>query len=203
MTPDEPRPQPVLASDAERERSITVLRDAVGEGRLTLEEFTQRMELATTARTDLELAELARDLPAAPPQASTDVAQAPQEHRALFSHIIRKGPWSLPRSSSWRSLFGTIDLDLRQARLASTDSDMHVHNFFGTVTVIVPDGVQVDVQGGGLFASQKIENPEHPPVAGAARLTIHCSGPGGTLYVRSRPASSFKDTVKKAIKGRE
>ena len=34
----ESQPTPMLASDAERENSVTQLRDAVGEGRLTLDE---------------------------------------------------------------------------------------------------------------------------------------------------------------------
>jgi hypothetical protein len=200
MTSDEPRRAPILASDAERDRSVAVLRDAVGEGRLTLEEFSQRVEAAQAARTDVELASLARDLPAATPAAApAPLSDAPREHRALFSHLIRQGPWSLPASSSWRSLFGTIDLDLRQARLAETDSELRVHNVFGTVTVLVPEGIEVDVQGGGLFASQKIESAQRPPVPGAPRLTIRCSGPGGTLYVRSRP--TWKAQLKQAVTG--
>jgi Domain of unknown function (DUF1707) len=39
----------ILASDAERERSVDVLRDAVVDGRLTLEEFTDRVGIAQTA----------------------------------------------------------------------------------------------------------------------------------------------------------
>jgi hypothetical protein len=39
---------------------------------------------------------------------------------------------------------------------------LEVYNLFGTVTVIVPDGVEVAVRGGGLFASQKIEAPSGP-----------------------------------------
>ena len=210
MTSDEPERPAILASDAERDHSVGLLRQAVGEGRLTLEEFSQRVEVAQTARTDVELAALARDLPAAPardlPAASAAggpavAGEAPQEHRALFSHLIRQGPWSLPARSSWRSWFGTIDLDLRQARLAESDTELRVHNVFGTVTVIVPEGVEVSVQGGGLFASQKIESPERAPLPGGPRLTIDCSGPGGTLYVRARPPSSLKDTVKRALKG--
>ena len=61
MNPPTP---PILASDAERERSVALLRDAVGEGRLTLEEFSERIGLAHAARTDKELANLVRDLPA-------------------------------------------------------------------------------------------------------------------------------------------
>jgi Domain of unknown function (DUF1707)/Cell wall-active antibiotics response 4TMS YvqF len=175
---------PILASDAERERSIAVLRDAVGEGRLTLEEFSERVGLAQAARTDQELARLARDLPGDSAVVSRPVA-APEEHRALCSHLVRSGPWSLPSHSSWRSIFGTIDLDLRQARLAGPETALEVYNLCGTVTVIVPDGVEVVVRGGGLFASQKIESPERLPIAGGPRLTIHTRGPCGTLHVRT------------------
>jgi hypothetical protein len=199
----EPRPLPVLASDAERERSIAVLRDAVSEGRLTLEEFSERVGLAHVARTDRELAHLARDLPV---DAAASVASAAvsEEHRAFGSHLTRSGPWSLPHRSSWRSIFGTIDLDLRQARLAGTETLLEVYNLFGTVTVIVPEGVEVVVRGGGLFASQKIEAPEQAPIAGGPRVTIDTRGPGGTLYVRTQPprptvTESVKSTLKQSL----
>lgn len=199
----ESRPTPILASDAERERSIAVLRDAVSEGRLTLEEFSDRVGLAHAARTDQELANLARDLPGSP-AAPAPPAAASEEHRAFGSHLTRSGPWSLPHSSSWRSIFGTIDLDLRQARLAGTETLLEVYNLFGTVTVIVPEGVEVVVRGGGLFASQKIEAPERSPIAGGPRVTIDTRGPGGTLYVRTRAprptlAESVKSTLKQSI----
>jgi hypothetical protein len=196
----EPQPTPILASDAERERSIALLRDAVGEGRLTLEEFSERVGLAHAARTDQELARLADDLPgdraaAGPPAAVSE------EHRALCSHLVRSGPWSLPSHSSWRSIFGTIDLDLRQARLAGRETALEVYNLFGTVTVIVPEGVEVVVRGGGLFASQKIQSPERAPVAGGPRLTIETRGPGGTLHVRTQPTHPTLERVKRALKG--
>jgi len=185
--PPEPRPTPILASDAERERSIALLRDAVGEGRLTLEEFSQRVGVAHAARTDQELANLTRDLPG---DRATSVPPfgAPEQHRALCAHLIRSGPWSLPVHSSWYSIFGTIDLDLRDARPAGPETVLDVFNLFGTVTVIVPEGVEVVVRGGGLFASQKIQSPQGPPIAGGPRLTIDTRGPGGTLYVRTGPS---------------
>lgn len=197
---------PILASDAERERAITLLRDAVGEGRLTLEEFGARVELAHAARTDAELAELRRDLPAAPAAAGTGAAGAgvpmstTEQHRAVCSHLIRTGRWSLPARSDWRSIFGTVDLDLRQAQLAAADSELSIYNLFGTVTVIVPETVEVIVRGGGLFASQKIQAPATPPAPGAPRLTIDVRGPGGTLHVRTRPALGA--SIREAIAGR-
>ncbi len=200
-------PTPILASDAERERSIELLRVAVSEGRLTLEEFSQRVDLAHAARTDQELATLARDLPS-DPAASVPPAAVAEKHLAFCSHLIRRGRWPLPSRSSWRSIFGTIDLDLRQARLADRETVLEVYNLFGTVTVIVPDGVEVVVRGGGLFASQKIQSPERPPVAGAPSLTIDIRGPGGTLHVRARPTpptvrqsiKSAKQSIKRSLK---
>jgi hypothetical protein len=193
----EPRPTPILASDAERERTVGLLRDAVGEGRLTLEEFSERVGLAQVARTDQDLAQVARDLPG-DPAAAGPAAGASEKHRALCSHLVRSGAWSLPAHSSWRSIFGTIDLDLRQARLAGRETTLEVYNLFGTVTVIVPEGVEVVVRGGGLFASQKIESPERPPIADGPRLTIDARGPGGTLHVRTRPA--LKQSLRRALK---
>ena len=194
--PVEPQPTPILASDAERERSVALLRDAVGEGRLTLEEFSERAGLAQAARTDQELARLTSDLPN-DPTTFAPAAAASEEHRAFCSHLIRSGPWSLAANSSWRSIFGTIDLDLRQARLAGPETVLEVYNLFGTVTVIVPEGVEVVVRGGGLFASQKIQSPERPPIVGGPRLTIDTRGLGGTLHVRTRPTPP---TLKQSLK---
>lgn len=87
-----------------------------------------------------------------------------------------------------QSLFGTIVLDLREARLPAPEVELDIYNLFGTVTVIAPAGVVVDVQGGGAFASQVLEPPAFLPPPGAPRLRIHVSGPGGTLYVRSSDA---------------
>jgi len=177
-----------------------LLRDAVGDGRLTLAEFSERVGLAQAARTDQELASLTRDLPESP-AASAPPAAVSEQHRAFCSHLVRSRPWSLPAHSSWRSIFGTIDLDLRQARLAGPETVLEVYNLFGTVTVIVPDGVEVVVCGGGLFASQKIESPERPPIAGGPRLTIYARGPLGTLYVRARPTPpTVKQSIKRALK---
>jgi hypothetical protein len=172
----------IRASDEERERSIVLLRDAVVAGRLTLEEFSDRVGRAQTARTDRDLAELTDDLPAHAPVPAV-IHRA--KHRAIGSKLVRRGSWEIPERSSWRSLFGTIVLDLREARLAGPEVELDIYNLFGTVTVLVPAGVQVDVEGSAPFASQVIEPPSRLPPPGAPRLRINTSGPGGTLYVRA------------------
>jgi DUF1707 SHOCT-like domain/Cell wall-active antibiotics response LiaF, C-terminal len=187
---EEPSAQPpaILAGDAEREHSAQLLSQAVVEGRLTLEEFSDRVGRAQAARTRDELATLTRDLPAAPPAPATssELVPAQQRHVAFCSRLVRSGPWELAARSEFRSIFGTITLDLSQARLAGPEVDLEIFNLFGTVTVIVPESVDVSVTGGGMFASQVIEPHTKPPVAGAPKLRINARGPGGTLYVRAK-----------------
>lgn len=180
MTIDEPLHPAILASDAEREQSVALLSQAAVEGRLTLDEFSDRVGLAQSARTREDLATLARDLPAARVPA---VAPEPVRHRVLCSRLVRRGPWSLSERSSYRCLFGTIDLDLAEVRLGGPEIELDVYNLFGTVTVHVPEGVDVSVEGGGAFASQVVDAPRSLPAAGAPRLRINIGGPGGTLYV--------------------
>ncbi len=55
-----------LASDADRERAIDVLKAAFAEGRLTKEDHGARVQRAYTSRTYAELAALSADLPAGP-----------------------------------------------------------------------------------------------------------------------------------------
>jgi len=93
------------ASDAEREHSIRQLRDAAGEGRLTLEEFSDRVGLAQSARTDQDLARLTRDLPGT--AAVSPSPAASEQHRASCSHLTRSGAWSLASRSCWRSIFAS------------------------------------------------------------------------------------------------
>jgi hypothetical protein len=61
----------MLAGDADRERTVHVLKDAFTEGRLTLEEYTDRVGQAYQARTygelDLLTGDVPRPRPPAPP----------------------------------------------------------------------------------------------------------------------------------------
>ena len=167
-----------LAGDADRERAIVLLRDATVEGRLTLDEFAERVERTELARTDTELETITADLP------STGSADLPSQHRAVFARLERSGRWELAPVSSVLSVGGTIVLDLGQATLHGAGTTLHVRNVFGTVTLLVPRGVHVSVDGGGAFGTRDIQLPDTGPVGDAPRLRIRTSGPFGTLRIR-------------------
>ncbi|MFK0114920.1 DUF1707 and DUF4190 domain-containing protein [Streptomyces sp. NPDC090994] len=74
--PTGPHPPSVLASHAERERAVDVLRAGYGEGRLEHAEFEKRVARAYEARTVGELALLVADLPQGPAPVGRAVAPA-------------------------------------------------------------------------------------------------------------------------------
>lgn len=57
----------VRASDAERERTAGTIREAAGEGRLTMDELEDRLAAVYQAKMRHELEPLVADLPAPPP----------------------------------------------------------------------------------------------------------------------------------------
>jgi hypothetical protein len=67
----------IRASDRERESVVDVLRDAYTEGRLTRDEFEERMSAAYAAKTWTELRELTGDLPVEP-LLGADLSDRPQ-----------------------------------------------------------------------------------------------------------------------------
>lgn len=66
----------IRASDADRERVVEILRQHTAEGRITADEFDERMTAAYNARTMGALAELTTDLP-------VDLAEHAQRQQAL------------------------------------------------------------------------------------------------------------------------
>ena len=67
----------VRISDADREAAASSLREHYARGRLTLEEFQQRLDAVFAAKTDVDLAKINADLPYVNPYAPPWPAQQP------------------------------------------------------------------------------------------------------------------------------
>ena len=87
----------IRVSDTERDAAVERLSAAAGDGRLTLGEFSQRMELATTARTRADLGRLVADLPADAATAGSVVTSGasgpPSWHVSPVGGLRIHGPW--------------------------------------------------------------------------------------------------------------
>jgi hypothetical protein len=191
------------ASDLERERTIEALRDAAGEGRLTFEELADRIEVAAGARTRGELAEVTRDLPAAgtatavATAASGEVA-APIERSSIFGEVRRSGAWVVPVRSSWRSYFGGIVLDLREARVSAAEVTIQAESVFGSIRLVVPEGVIVEVRSRSIFGSvrQQAGDVASP---GAPRVILVGGTMFGDVHVH---AARLRDRIADRLRGR-
>lgn len=177
----------IRVSDAERDAVIGRLSAATGDGRLTLEEFSQRMELATAARTRADLEPLTADLPAdAAPAVTSEASGSPSLHISPIGGFRVNGPWRMDRHVIVGALVGGAKMDLSQAQLAAPEVMLTKVSLVGGARITVPPGIRVELSGFSLFGGTRIEaGPEPGP--GAPVIRIRAFGiVGGTRVQRSR-----------------
>ncbi|MFE3293667.1 DUF1707 domain-containing protein [Rhodococcus sp. NPDC059234] len=196
-------------SDAEREHVGQLLQRAVGQGMLSLGEFTERMDTALAARTRGELNAVLYDLPGmrvvteeAPPQpaasgpiyaAPTPVPTPTNVVRATLTSVTRKGPWHVPPTLHVSSKLSTVTLDFSEAVMQTQVVELVVDDFCGTTTLIVPPEATVDLNGvdtvGGSATNRVRTGPQPGPlhlvVRGKVRFgSITAKHPFGTAWKR-------------------
>jgi hypothetical protein len=146
-------PHELRASDADRERVVSLLAEAVGDGRLTLEEHAQRLEEASAARTLGELAGLTTDL--VTPEAQPVRLDGARPVVALFSGQRREGRWVVPDRLAVTAIFSEALLDFREALLQTTRVTIYATVIGGRLRLLVPDGVQVEVTSNGVGVRER------------------------------------------------
>ena len=162
----------VRASDAERDAAVNRLREAAAEGRLTLDELTDRIEVAASAVMRSDLVPLTSDLPAT---AVVGVATQTAGVRGV-GDVKRSGPWTVPAENSFRTWFGHIKLDLRKAQISATETHIHARALIGNVELLVPKGVEVEVQARTEVGRTILQGSSGTP--GGPRIVLT----GGTFF---------------------
>ena len=173
----------VRASDADRDAVAQRLNRAVGEGRLTLEEFSERIGAAYAARTHGELAPLVHDLPeaAAVPAPMGFVPGRHPEPAPLqiwVGAIKRRGRWRVATDTALGVAVGPVKLDLRGAEIAAPEVTVSVRTFFGAIKVWVPRGLRVEVEG-----STTVEESNLPPHVDVPTVRLRLDTVLGTVKV--------------------
>jgi hypothetical protein len=185
--------QGVRASDAERDATIERLTAASGEGRLTLDEFSQRMDQASEARTRAELGRLVADLPpdegGAPGAVATRPAGAASWHVWPIGGLHVRGPWRMERHVVVVSVIGGANLDLRQAELAAPEVTLTQVSVLGGTDITVPPGVRVVRSGFSLLGGTRVDGDAERPGPGAPTIHVRAfSLIGGVEIHHRRPA---------------
>jgi hypothetical protein len=184
----------VRASDTEREHVVKLLTDACAEGRLTLEELSGRVGSAYSAVTRADLVPLTADLPVAtdtlPATAeTTPVVAMPNRKRkwlvTVMSSHKSKGNWRLSERTAAVTIMGESSIDLRQAVIESPDIAITLYLLMGEQSVIVPQGVEVEVTGFVFMGEKKVDVTATRPRPGVPRLHIRVVGMMGEVRIRT------------------
>ena len=133
----------------------TWLRDHSMAGRLTLDEFSERVETVYAARFGQELVAVREDCPTPPCRGPRRGRKATRVTLAVFSHVGRRGRLRLRRRTAAISAFADIDFDLREAQVDRPETSVIVLALFGNVDVYVPEAVNVDLGGLTIFGHSR------------------------------------------------
>ena len=179
-------PRDLRASDADRDRVLTLLAEAASDGRLTMPEHSERVQRACAARTLGELAEVTSDL--AVPSAQPLRLDGGRVISGIFGPGRRDGRWVVPETLSVTAAFGEVEVDFTEAILQARHVQLYATVIGGRLRLVVPDGVSVVGSAHVMLGRRRGGTP---PPASADTPVIEVKGVvlGGEIIVRTPPRS--------------
>ena len=177
-------PRDLRASDADRDRVLALLAEAMSDGRLTPDEHAERVQRACTARTLGELADLTADLVVASAQPVR--VDDGRMITGVFGPAKRDGRWVVPENLTVTAMFGEVEVDVTEAILQARHVRLHANVIGGRLRLVVPDGVSVVVTAPMVLARRRGGTPlpadSETPVIEVTGLVL-----GGEVIVRTPP----------------
>ena len=192
---DESRPE-LRIGDRERRAVDAHLQQAHGDGVLTLTEYDERAALCWAARTRGDLDELVRDLPPYRPEPDEQATVALPEPDADEGSSKTLGQRMISGALSLAVLGGALFLGSqivsaadgvsvfgsRQVSVAPGQERIELGMLFGSVDVVVPEGVRA--------------RPNATLVFGSTDCAAACTGPGPEVVVDVTGAFGSVDIVR-------
>ncbi|MET8152434.1 DUF1707 domain-containing protein [Actinoplanes sp. NPDC049668] len=168
-----PHPPEWRMSDADRNRVVERLQQALGEGRISLDEFEERLSAVLAARTFGDVAPHVADIPGV-----TIARPAPEftELRTTAATLKRQGTWVVPRRLLVTARAGSVKLDFTDAVIGHSVVDIELNVSAGTTTLVLPAGASADIDGVEFIAGS----------AGVRGIPAHASGPGRHFVVHGK-----------------
>jgi class 3 adenylate cyclase len=188
-------------ADADRDRTIVQLREHVVDGRLTLDEFSERVGAALEARTTGDLEAVMVNLPALGQSTSVEVSprKSRRWHVAVMSGSDTKGRWRIGTKTNAVAVMGGCNLDLRTAEIESPEVVITAFAFWGGIQVTVPEGFDVALEGFSFMGGRSIKLRDVPLVPGSPRIRIRGFSIMAGIDVRSKPARGSNKNVLRSV----
>ncbi len=187
-------------SDADRDRTVTLLREHVVAGRLTLEEFSERVGHALEGRTRGDLETTLANLPdLADPPGGAAGRRPRRWFVAVMSGSRPQGRWRIGGRTTALAFMGGCSMDLRHAEIEGSEIVITAIAFWGGIKVTVPEGFGVELGGFSLMGGRDLKLRDVPVVRGSPLIRIRGFALMGGIHVRSRPSRSGREIGKSII----
>jgi class 3 adenylate cyclase len=196
-----------VVSDEQRERVIDELRQHCGAGALTLDDFAERAGRVWAAPTSMELDAIVADLPElAAPSAAPAVPVVGETRRrkirkwvvAIMSGSNRQGRWRVGDQLTAVCVMGGAEIDLREAEFDAPELHITAIAIMGGVSVIVPEGIDVDLGGIAIMGGKDARLAPVPLLPGAPRVRVTAFCLMGGVDVKSKKPASVLRAAREA-----
>lgn len=177
----------VRISDADRTAARRLLEQAVGEGMLTLDEFSERLDVALAARTRGDLEPVLGDLPLRRPAGAPQVpvpTGAAVVLRGRMTTLTRRGPWTVPGRLGLNTRMCDTTLDLRAAVLHSAVVELTIDDYCSSTQIVLPDHATADADGLDTIAGSATVHVATAPPSPHLHLVIRGRVRMGSVTVR-------------------
>jgi len=149
-----------------------LLEGLVASSKLDLDRFQEVLDALLGARSYSEFASVVRSLPPVEVTPPIRRRQEPLEIVTSMGEIRLEGRWQVSRLTKIDIGMGAVVIDLREAEFDDWDVEIVAHTKMGSITVIVPPGLEVRQVGRSSPVAKDIE----PPIPGfpVVRLSATC-----------------------------
>ena len=162
-------------NDDDRQRAAKALEKQVGEGRLTLAEFSDLSGRIWEVETPEQLTGVLAEAGVSPARGGPMHAEDADSQAVIrretsavtirnvgpvkgwLDDVERKGRWDLTQGAEVFTLMGDIYLDLREAVIDSEVTELKTRSVMGDTRILIPPGVRVELSGSRIMGSLKTE----------------------------------------------
>jgi Domain of unknown function (DUF1707) len=177
-------------SDADRNGTLRRLHNAVALGLIDIGEFEERSALVSQARMRAELDTLVGDLPG--PGAIVTSAADRVQLRGWVGSLRRSGGWIVPTRLALVRRFGSVHLDLVNARFAGPVVVIELDMIRGSVDIRLPDGASASVDDVEVFGGSATDVRKNPPAEGTPHVVLTGRLVLGSVKIRGPRRQRFR-----------
>jgi hypothetical protein len=186
-----------MSLELEKEQVVQQLCALYAQDHLTTGELEKRFERVYKSEDPTALRTVLEGLPAIGPltvlpQPLYDLAPVnrvlPRTRQkrmlAIFSGVEKTGHWQPGEKVEGTAVFGSIELDLREAEIPAGGIDMEFNAYLGSVEIMLPPGIGADIDCSAFMGS--VVDKTHAGTPGAPRIRITGDVMMGSIEVKTK-----------------